>query len=195
MAETLTQGAAAAVGINPMAPAHLPSFLPGPDGSDPMMTSVLVGLILLLVAAGSFYLHLHSLPERMAHGRNSKIMELVAVLCLLALFTHNNFFWFAALILVFLPMPDLLTPLVSMSRSLRRLAAQESAVQAAGATASAPIHGDESTAHKDAHESDLPVDMVATAATERREAAHEAHVKTEMPAAQGAKEPGRDGNA
>jgi len=44
---------------------------------------------------------------------------------LLALFTHNNVFWVAALILALLKFPDFLTPINSISDSLKKLTAQE----------------------------------------------------------------------
>lgn len=108
--------------IHPLAPHHLPGFLPGADGSDTLMTSVLIGLLVILVLAGTFYLHLHSLPERLAHGKEAPHLELVAVLCLLALFTHNNLFWVAALLLAFIRIPDIASPLASIATSLRKLA-------------------------------------------------------------------------
>lgn len=43
------------------------------------------------------------------------------VLALLALFTHNNIFWVAALILALLKLPDFLTPINSISESLKKL--------------------------------------------------------------------------
>jgi len=43
------------------------------------------------------------------------------VLALLALFTHNNVFWVAALILALLKLPDFVTPLNSISESLKKL--------------------------------------------------------------------------
>ncbi len=43
------------------------------------------------------------------------------VLALLALFTHNNVFWVAALILALLKLPDFLTPINSLSESLKKL--------------------------------------------------------------------------
>ncbi|MBD8893436.1 hypothetical protein [Roseibium litorale] len=208
MADSLSHAAAGAAALNPLAPAHLPSFLPGPDGSDPMMTSVLIGLILIVIAAGSFYLHLHSLPERLAHGRNSNHMELVAVLCLLALFTHNNFFWVAALVLVFLPVPDVVTPLVSIARSLRRLSAPEGAAVAGNRSRTrgqeapplegqgAPVHGAASAGTSSASSPEsLPVDMLALAATGRREAGHASGAGSGEPEAPAAREKGRDGDA
>lgn len=108
--------------LHPLAAHHLPAFIPAADGSDPLMTIMLVVLIVGAIAVGSFYLHLHSLPERLAHHNNRVQLEFVAVLCLLALFTHNNWFWVLALLLAFVRLPDFNTPLDSMSRSLAVLA-------------------------------------------------------------------------
>jgi hypothetical protein len=44
------------------------------------------------------------------------------VLALLALFTHNNIFWVAALLLALVRLPDIATPLVAMADSLAKLA-------------------------------------------------------------------------
>ncbi len=105
-----------------LAPHHLPSFLPAADGSDPLMTIMIGVLIVGAVLVGVFYLHLHSIPERLAHSRGRVQFELVAVLGLLALFTHNNFFWVMALLLAFVKLPDFWSPLESMAHSLSRMA-------------------------------------------------------------------------
>lgn len=102
-------------------------FVPSADGSDPLMTIVLVVLILGILFAGAFYLYLHSLPERLAHRHHRVQFELVAVMALIALFTHNNVFWVAALLLAFVPMPNFHAPLSSMASSLARLAGREEA--------------------------------------------------------------------
>jgi hypothetical protein len=47
---------------------------------------------------------------------------IVAVLCLLALFTHNHVFWIIAILLAFIRIPDFETPIYSISDSLKRLA-------------------------------------------------------------------------
>jgi len=108
-----------------LAPHHLPYFIPAADGSDQMMTSVLIGLIVIVVLLGTFYLYLHSLPERLAHKHGRIQFELVAVLGLLALFTHNQIFWVAALVLAFVQLPDFMSPLESIARSLGKLAGNE----------------------------------------------------------------------
>lgn len=105
-----------------LAPHHMPPFIPAADGGDWLMTVMLVALIIGVILAGVFYLHLHSIPERLAHKHGRMQFELVAVLGLLALFTHNNIFWVAALLLAFIQLPDFWTPLESMAHSLSRLA-------------------------------------------------------------------------
>ncbi|MEE4015707.1 hypothetical protein V1T76_26840 [Roseibium sp. FZY0029] len=105
-----------------LAPHHLPPFIPAADGSDWLFTVMLVVLIVGAILAGVFYLHLHSIPERLAHKHGRMQFELVAILGLLALFTHNNIFWVAALLLAFIQLPDFWTPLESMAHSLSRLA-------------------------------------------------------------------------
>lgn len=47
--------------------------------------------------------------------------QLVGVLALLALFTHNNLFWVFALVLALIPIPDFWTPLSSMAESLAKM--------------------------------------------------------------------------
>jgi len=105
-----------------MAPHHLPPFIPAADGADWLMSVMLVALIIGVILAGVFYLHLHSIPERLAHKHGRMQFELVAVLGLLALFTHNNIFWVAALLLAFIQLPDFWTPLESIAHSLSRMA-------------------------------------------------------------------------
>jgi NADH:ubiquinone oxidoreductase subunit 5 (subunit L)/multisubunit Na+/H+ antiporter MnhA subunit len=105
-----------------LAPHHIPAFIPAADGSDPLMTVMLVVLIISVVLLGTFYLHLHSLPERLAHKHGRMQFELVAILGLLALFTHNNVFWVAALLLAFIQLPDFTTPLETIASSLGKIA-------------------------------------------------------------------------
>lgn len=108
--------------LHELAPHHLPIFIPAADGSDPLMTVMLVSLIIGVILLGTFYLHLHSLPERLAHKHGRMQFELVAILGLLALFTHNNIFWVAALLLAFVQLPDFTTPLETMASSLGKIA-------------------------------------------------------------------------
>jgi len=106
---------------HPLAPEHLPRYIGGPDGSDPLFTVVTGLLILLLLVVGNLYLKLHALPERMAHRQNNTQLQIITVLALLALFTHNNVFWVAALLLAVVRFPDFSTPINSISDSLAEL--------------------------------------------------------------------------
>ena len=107
--------------IHPLAPEHLPRYIGTPDGGDPLFTVVTWLLIILLLAIGNFYLKLHALPERMAHRQNSTQLQFIAVLAVLALFTHNNIFWVAALLLSVVRLPDFLTPLNTIADGVKKL--------------------------------------------------------------------------
>ena len=79
-----------------------------------------------MLGVGVLYLKLHAIPEQLAHKHGNTQSQLIMVLALLALFTHNNIFWVAALILALLKLPDFLTPLNSISESLKKLAPDRS---------------------------------------------------------------------
>ena len=85
---------------------------------------VVVGLILIgaVMAVGNLYLRLHSLPERMAHKSQKLQFEIVAVLGLISLFTHNHLFWIIGLLLAMIDLPDFGTPLRSIAGSVRKIA-------------------------------------------------------------------------
>lgn len=91
---------------HPAAIQHLPGFIPGPDGNDPLMTVTAVVLLGAVIAFGVLFLTLHTLPERMAHKSHKLQFEIVAVLGLLALFTHMHIFWVAGLLLALIDFPD-----------------------------------------------------------------------------------------
>ncbi|WP_239059927.1 hypothetical protein [Ruegeria sp. PrR005] len=113
--------------MHPMATAHLPGYLPGADGSDPLFIGVATFTIALIVFIGAMYFTLHALPERMAHHGNHTQFQVIGILALIALFTHNNIFWVAALLLAAFRMPDFLTPLQSMAGSLSGILSRMSA--------------------------------------------------------------------
>lgn len=79
-------------------------------------------VLLAVIGIGVFYFKLHALPEQLAHGGQKVQFQIVAVLALLALFTHNHAFWIAALLLALVPLPDITTPVSSIADSLRRIA-------------------------------------------------------------------------
>src|SRR5262245_17011578 len=109
--------------INPTAPHHLPLFITAPGETDPFLVGCAIFLVLLIVAGGVFYFKLHALPEHLAHKNASKLQfEIVAVLALIALFTHTNWLWVVALLLALIPMPNLYEPLAEMAASLAKVA-------------------------------------------------------------------------
>lgn len=115
------------VPMNPAATDHLPIFVVPPGASDWLLQSVAVFLIFAIIGVGVLYLKLHSLPEQMAHRGQVIQFELVAVLGLISLFTHNHMFWIAGLLLALVPLPDFRTPLESMASSLGRIAGVDDA--------------------------------------------------------------------
>jgi hypothetical protein len=107
---------------HPAAPHHLPFFITAPGQTDVLMVVMLVVLLVVVLILGNLYFKLHALPDRIAHRTSPGQMQLVAVLTLLALFTHNNLFWIAALLLAFVQFPDFSSPLNSIAQSLEKLA-------------------------------------------------------------------------
>lgn len=108
--------------LHPLASHDLPPFITPPGSTDTLMVVTGVVLLLVVISFGVLYFNLHSLPERMAHRANQVQAGIVAVLCLLALFTHNHVFWIIAILLAFIRIPDFETPIYSISDSLKRLA-------------------------------------------------------------------------
>ncbi len=88
---------------------HLPAFLTGPGETDWLLVAMGFFLVIFVLAIGILYLHLHVLPDRIAH--NKVQLQIVCVLGLLAMFTHMNIFWIAGLLLALVDIPDFITPL------------------------------------------------------------------------------------
>ena len=108
--------------IHPSAPNHLPSFITAPGETDVLMVGVGIFLIVAILAVGNFYLQLHSLPERMAHKSQKFQFEIVAILGLLSLFTHNHLYWVIGLFLAMIDLPDFSTPLRRIAGSVEKMA-------------------------------------------------------------------------
>ncbi len=118
--------------LHPMAPHHLPPFIAAPGETDVWMVVMGVFLIVAVLAVGNFYLRLHTLPERMAHKSQKLQFEVVAVLGLLALFTHVHLFWIAGLLLALVDLPDFGTPLRSIADSVEKIAGEAPGTAAPG---------------------------------------------------------------
>jgi hypothetical protein len=112
--------------IHPLGPHHLPFYLAPGSGTDVLMVVIGIFLVAILIWVGTLYLRLHSLPERMAHKSEKLQFEIVAILGLLALFTHIHLFWVAGLLLAMIDIPDFGTPLRSIAHSVEKIADVES---------------------------------------------------------------------
>src|SRR3984893_13702973 len=114
--------------LHPIAPHDLPGFITAPGDTDTLMVVVGVILIAAVLGVGNIYLRLHSLPERMAHKSQKLQFEIVAVLGLIALFTHIHLFWIAGLLLAMVDLPDFSTPLARIAGSVEKIADTDDAV-------------------------------------------------------------------
>jgi hypothetical protein len=108
--------------VNPAAPHHLPSFITAPGETDILMVVTAIFLVLAVLGVGLLFLRLHTLPERMAHKSQKLQFEIVAVLGLLALFTHQHIFWVAGLLLAVIDLPDFGSPLRRIAGSVEQIA-------------------------------------------------------------------------
>lgn len=126
--------------VNPIANHHLPIFITPPGQTDLLMVVTAMFLLVAVVAFGIFFLRLHSLPERMAHRGHKLQFEIVAVLCLIALFTHVHAFWIVALLLALIDLPDVSGWMGRIAGGVERIAGIKSAE-----SSTAPRSGEAST--------------------------------------------------
>jgi hypothetical protein len=117
--------------LHPQATHNLPAFITAPGETDTLMVVTAFILAAAVVAFGVLFLRLHALPEQIAHKSDKVQMEIVAVLCLIALFTHMHIFWIAGLLLAFIELPDFGTPLRRIAGSVERIAGEEPPPEAA----------------------------------------------------------------
>jgi hypothetical protein len=110
---------------NPIATTHMPFFITAPGNTDVLFNATLVLVVACIILAGVVFLTIHSLPERMAHKSKKLLLDLIALLCLLALLTHEHLFWFIAIVLAFIDIPDFLTPVNRIAKSVETMAGQE----------------------------------------------------------------------
>jgi len=103
----------------------MPFFITPPSETDVLFNITLWFVVACIVLTGVVFLTIHSLPERMAHKSKKVLLDLIALLCLLALLTHNHFFWFVAIVLAFIDIPDFLTPVNRIANSMESIAGQE----------------------------------------------------------------------
>jgi hypothetical protein len=119
----MTQPVDSAALVHSIAIKHLPPFITQPGETDILFVTMALFVLFAVIGIGVFYFKLHALPEQLAHRGQKVQFEIVAVLGLISLFTHNHLFWIAGLLLAIVPLPDLTSPLRSIANSLDRLAA------------------------------------------------------------------------
>jgi hypothetical protein len=116
----------------------MPFFITAPGETDVLFNVTLVFLVACIILTGVVFLTIHSLPERMAHKSKKLLLDLIALLCLLALLTHEHFFWFVAIVLAFIDIPDFLTPVNRIASSVEAMAGQEPGEKPADVSTSGP---------------------------------------------------------
>jgi hypothetical protein len=110
------------VTVHPAAPHSLPSFITEPGHTDVLFVAMALFLLVAVLSVGLLFLRLHTLPERMAHRSQKLQFEIVAVLGLIALFTHEHIFWIAGLILALIDLPDFGSPLGRIAHGVETMA-------------------------------------------------------------------------
>ena len=124
--------------IHPAEIHHLPPFVTAPGETDGLLVAMAIFLLVAVIGIGLVYFKLHALPEQLAHRGQKVQFQLVAVLALLALFTHNHAFWIAGLLLALVPLPDFTTPLSSIATSLERIAGRPEPAPSPASTTASP---------------------------------------------------------
>jgi hypothetical protein len=97
-----------------------------PGETDVLFVGTAVFLVIAVLMVGILFLRLHTLPERLAHKGKKLQFEIVAVLGLLALFTHIHLFWVAGLLLALIDIPDFSGSFTRMVGALERIAGSQS---------------------------------------------------------------------
>ena len=118
-------------------------FITGPGQTDVLMVTMAVILALCVMAFGILFLRLHTLPERIAHKSHKIQFEIVAVLGLIALFTHMHIFWIIGLLLALIDMPDFGSSLSRIAGSTEKLAGLKPGEGLVEIPDTAARHGDE----------------------------------------------------
>lgn len=86
---------------------RLPFWVTPPGQSDGFLVVVGFVLVASLLGFGALYFTIQSIPDRMAAGAHKVQMQLVGVLGLISLFTLNNAFWIAAILIAAVPLHEI----------------------------------------------------------------------------------------
>ncbi len=97
---------------------YLPFFVTAPGETDILYYAVAVFLVLLALGFGGLYFTIQAIPDRLADSASKVQLQIVGLLGLLSLFTMNNAYWVAALLLAAIRVPDIVTPLRDIALEL-----------------------------------------------------------------------------
>ena len=86
---------------------QLPFWVTPPGATDGFLVVVGFVLVSALLGFGALYFTIQSIPDRMAAGAHKVQMQLVSVLGLISLFTLNNAFWIAAILIAAVPLHEI----------------------------------------------------------------------------------------
>ena len=111
-------------GLHPAARDPLPIVVTSPGETDVLFNITIIVFLIAIFLIGILYLRLHALPEQIAHKTSKIQFQLVAVLGLIALFTHNHLYWIAGLLLAFVEFPDFTSSMGSIAQSLDKIASR-----------------------------------------------------------------------
>ena len=98
---------------------NLPFYITAPGETDVLFGAVSIALVAVVIGFGALYFTIQSIPDRMVEGAGKAQMQVVGLLGLISLFTMNNLYWIAAILLAAIRLPDLLTPLSDIAAALR----------------------------------------------------------------------------
>ena len=96
--------------------ARLPFWVTPPGHTDGFLVFVGLVLVAVLLGFGALYFTVQSIPDRMATGAHKVQIQLVSVLGLISLFTLNNAFWIAAILVAAVPLHEIFPSLKSVVR-------------------------------------------------------------------------------
>ena len=116
---------------------HLPFYITGPGESDILFGAVAIALVLVIIGFGAFYFTIQAIPDRMVKGSSKAQMQIVGLLGLISLFTMNNIYWVAALLIAAVRIPDFVSLFKSQARSQKKMSQSLAGMEPRTATASA----------------------------------------------------------
>ena len=98
---------------------HLPFYITAPGETDILLGAVALTLVAVVIGFGALYFTIQAIPDRIAKGTSKAQMQVVGLLGLISLFTMNNLYWIAAILLAAVRLPDFVSPLKDIAASLR----------------------------------------------------------------------------